>query len=78
MVELRIADVDFGSLLARPFHPSPAAWEDRILSFLLLGRFSDGRERGYRDNRGDPIMIGTTTMLRPEDTGNAVRPTEDE
>lgn len=28
----------------RPFHPSPVDWRDEILYFLLVDRFSDGRE----------------------------------
>jgi glycosidase len=42
------------------YTPSPAAWEDQVLYFLMLDRFSDGRETGYRDNAGDPVATGTT------------------
>ena len=34
------------------YFPSPAAWEDEVLYFLLLDRFSDGRERDFVDNSG--------------------------
>src|SRR5512144_900205 len=44
----RLADLDFEALTRGGFHPSPSAWEDEVLYFLLLDRFSDGREDGYR------------------------------
>jgi hypothetical protein len=51
-IEKSLLDIDFASLTRRTFTPSPAAWEDQILYFLLLDRFSDGREKdGCRDNR---------------------------
>ena len=38
----------------RTFFPSPAAWEDEVLYFLMLDRFSDGRENGLpRQHRRD-------------------------
>jgi glycosidase len=60
--EKRVADLDFAALRARKFTPSPEAWEDEVLYFLMLDRFSDERER---------------PPFRPEDGGNAVR-TEDD
>jgi len=45
-IEKSLLDIDFGSLTRRPFTPSPAAWEDQVLYFLLLDRFSDGNECG--------------------------------
>jgi glycosidase len=68
----RVTDIDFRPLVDREFHPSPVAWEDEVLYFLLLDRFSDGRERGYRDNNGTFVMTGVTPALRMEDRGNAV------
>jgi glycosidase len=35
-------DIDFPR--RHPFHPSPADWRDEVLYFLLVDRFSDGRE----------------------------------
>jgi len=68
----RIADIDFSTLTAgRTFFPSPAAWEDEVLYFLMLDRFSDGREHGYRDNSGAAVTIGTTPMFQAGDRGNA-------
>lgn len=57
----RIGDIDFEALRqAKDFHPSPHAWEDQVLYFLLLDRFSDGRESGYRGNDGKPVLGGQT------------------
>ncbi|MEV4511908.1 alpha-amylase family glycosyl hydrolase [Dactylosporangium sp. NPDC049525] len=72
-----VADIDFRALTDRVFHPSPAAWEDEVLYFLLVDRFSDGQERGYRDNLGATVPDGATPPLLPGDHGNAVG-TEDE
>ena len=39
---------DFAELRrGKQFHPSPTCWEDEVLYFLMLDRFSDGRERGF-------------------------------
>lgn len=67
-----ITDLDLKSLSNRRFHPSPVAWEDQVLYFLLLDRFSDGNEQGYRDNRGRPVRKGTTPRFAPADEGNAI------
>jgi glycosidase len=72
MVEQRLTELDFGSLLRRTFHPSPAAWEDQVFYFLLLDRFSDGNEDGYLDSDGVAVS-GSTPLFRPEDAGNAIR-----
>jgi glycosidase len=72
-VELKhAAEIDFRSLVGRPFHPSPVAWEDEVLYFLMLDRFSDGFETQYLDNDGAPVTTGTTPPLRREERGNAV------
>ena len=42
MIEKSLLELDFASLTRRTFTPSPAAWEDQVLYFLLLDRFSDG------------------------------------
>jgi glycosidase len=69
-IEKSLQEVDFASLTRRTFTPSPAAWEDQVLYFLLLDRFSDGQEKdGYRDNAGQPVHTGTTPLYRPEDPG---------
>jgi glycosidase len=66
-IEKSLLDLDFASLTRRPFTPSPAAWEDQVLYFLMLDRFSDGRESGgYRDVTGRPVTTGTTPLYRPQ------------
>src|SRR2546430_1394977 len=41
-IEKSLLDLDFAELTRRKFTPSPAAWEDQVLYFLLVDRFSDG------------------------------------
>lgn len=68
-----LAEIDFTSLLAgRRFLPSPSAWEDEVLYFLLVDRFSDGQEREYVDLNGAVVNAGTTPLFRPGDALNAV------
>jgi glycosidase len=67
-VEKSLLDIDFASLTRGPFTPSPAAWEDQVLYFLMLDRFSDGNEKGgYADASGQPVESGATRSYRPED-----------
>jgi glycosidase len=69
-IEKSLLELDFASLKRRAFTPSPAAWEDQVLYFLLLDRFSDGKEKdGYRDHADQPVSAGTTPLYRPEDPG---------
>jgi glycosidase len=69
-IEKSLLELDFASLKRRTFTPSPAAWEDQVLYFLLLDRFSDGNEKdGYGDNEGRPVQTGTTPLYRPGDPG---------
>ena len=69
-IEKSLLEIDFASLTRRTFTPSPAAWEDQVLYFLLLDRFSDGQEKdGYRDNEDHPVATGTTPLYQPEDSG---------
>jgi glycosidase len=71
-MEQRIADIDFGSLTTgRTFFPSPVAWEDEVLYFLMLDRFSDGRENLFHDNAGAVVTAGVTPPFQPVDAGNA-------
>jgi glycosidase len=72
MAAQRISELDLGSLINREFHPSPAAWEDEVLYFLMLDRFSNGDERGYRDNDGRTVMTGSVAPLEPDDKETAV------
>jgi glycosidase len=77
MAEQRLADLDFKTLTDRPFFPSPAAWEDQVLYFLMLDRFSNGDEQGYRDNEGQAAAGGATPLFQPADTNNATTTPED-
>jgi len=68
-IEKSLLDIDFAALTARKFNPSPAAWEDQVLYFLLVDRFSDGNEGGgYRDNSGNPVSSGSTPLYTANDT----------
>lgn len=67
-----IGEIDWPALLRRPFTPSPASWSEQVLYFLLVDRFSDGREDGYADAAGVRVA-GTTPPYRPEDEGSALR-----
>lgn len=73
-VEARIADIDLAALSAgRTYHPSPTAWEDEILYFLMLDRFSDGRERDYLANDGTAVAasaVATTPAFTDADAAN--------
>jgi glycosidase len=77
MIARRLADIDLATLTTRGFHPSPAAWEDQVLYFLLVDRFSDGREQGYRDNAGNVVTAGSTPRFAPQDAGNAIGSPDD-
>ncbi len=69
-IEKSLLDIDFASLTRRKFTPSPAAWEDQVLYFLLLDRFSDGNESGgHRDNEGRPVTSGTTPLYTSDNSG---------
>ena len=67
----RVADLDFAAVVAGPSTPSPSAWEDEVLYFLLVDRFSDGNEDGY-------LRPGRSTRRRQHpavpaiDDGNAI------
>ena len=70
-IEKSLLDIDFASLRQRTFTPSPAAWEDQVLYFLLVDRFSDGNERGgHLDNDGRPVDAGKTPLYGADDPGS--------
>ena len=67
-LERSIKEIDWAALRRSEYTPSPAAWEDQALYFLMLDRFSDGKEKGYRDNAGNPVATGETAPFRfPDD-----------
>src|ERR1700704_2245465 len=71
----RISDLDFKQVIkarGAPYFPSPAHWEDEVLYFMLVDRFSDGQEKGFLDLNGTPVASGATAMFTAVDSGNAV------
>jgi glycosidase len=73
-----LAEVDIAALIqGKTFTPSPIAWEDEILYFLLVDRFSDGQEAGYRDLSGATVSSGNTPLFKPADALNAVQTPQD-
>jgi len=74
-----LAQIDWSDLTQQhTYHPSPAAWEDHVLYFLLVDRFSDGREAGgHRTNAGKRISaraVRSTPLFNAKnDAGNADR-----
>ena len=72
-----IAEIPFDQLLRKSFHPSPLAWEDEVLYFLMLDRFSDGKEKGYLDNDAQLVTTGRTPAFTPDDRGNATASEQD-
>jgi glycosidase len=77
MSEKTLKQLDLPTLCSRKFFPSPAAWEDQVLYFLMLDRYSDGNEAGYRDNENNQVAGGTTPLFQPADNGNAVTTPDD-
>ncbi len=72
MIE-RLGDIDFEALrTSREFRASPHAWEDQVLYFLLLDRFSDGREGGYKGNDGRTVAGGRTPPFDPKRDAESV------
>lgn len=66
IIEQSIADIDWAAYQKRQFTPSPAAWEDQVLYFLMLDRFSDEKEKNYFDNNGNRVITGTTPPFQFE------------
>jgi glycosidase len=70
----RLSQLNFASLSpAGGLFPSLIAWEDQAFYFLMLDRFSDGRENGYKDNEGNLVRSGTTPAYSPAGAENAVK-----
>ncbi|KAG9786630.1 hypothetical protein ABEF93_005342 [Exophiala dermatitidis] len=72
-----ISDPEVRSVIERAppsyeFHPSPTAWEDQVLYFLLPDRFSDDSEKDYKDVQGNLHPSGTTALYAPGDSANAI------
>ena len=76
MSTVTVADLDFSAVTSSNKTASPSAWEDEVIYFLLVDRFSDAREDGYRDLAGNPVP-GTTPLFTPADFGNAITTSAD-
>jgi glycosidase len=76
-MELRLSDIDFAALIARPFFPSPTHWEDEVLYFLMLDRFSDGNETNVLDNQGQLVTGPGTPLYFGGDANNAIGTEQD-
>lgn len=71
----RISDLDLKQLISdhnAPYFPSPPRWEDEVLYFMLVDRFSDGQEKSFLDVDGRPVTSGSTPMFTAADAGNAI------
>lgn len=61
-----LTEINLDKLSKKKFTPSPLEWEDQVLYFLLLDRFSNNTEKGY-------VPGGTIPLFTSADNGNAVR-----
>jgi glycosidase len=61
------ADIDLDKLSkGRTYFESPATWEDQVLYFLMLDRFSDGKEYGgFKDASGKDVTGPNATRSTP-------------
>lgn len=76
MTETSALSLDLSAVTANAATSSPSAWEDEVFYFLLVDRFSDGKEDGYRD-LGGTLVAGTTPRYSAPDNGNAVTTFQD-
>ncbi len=79
-IEQRLDRIDLAALcIGRTFHPSPVSWDDEVLYFLFLDRFSDAQEYdGFADVHGTAIGADATGRSTPlfnleRDAGRAPR-----
>jgi glycosidase len=76
MVETRLSEINLQQLCDQrenKFNPSPTAWEDQVIYFLMLDRFSDGNEKGYKDNNGETVQGGATLMYDESQRNNVIK-----
>ncbi|MEI7824630.1 MAG: alpha-amylase family glycosyl hydrolase [Chlorobiaceae bacterium] len=70
----RIGDVDITGIVSQKTYTlSPGAWEDQVFYFLLVDRFSDGKESGYCGNNGEIVSGNGTPLFSLEHAGNISR-----
>lgn len=55
-----ITEISELEVTQKSYHPSPDAWEDQVIYFLLVDRFSDGKEARYLNNAGEFVDEGDT------------------
>ncbi|MGD9202418.1 MAG: alpha-amylase family glycosyl hydrolase, partial [Chitinispirillia bacterium] len=69
-----LATVDLNEIVSNKgeYHPSPVKWEDQVLYFLMLDRFSDNSERDYKDNENNIEYNGETPPYSLDQDGNAL------
>src|SRR4051794_5342572 len=73
-IEQSLSEIDFAALRRKKFTPSPVAWEDQFLYFLMIDRFSDGKEKGgYGDINAKPVSAGSTPLFKSDDGGKVDR-----
>jgi glycosidase len=75
LTQKRLADIEINQIIDAhgEYKISPWAWEDQILYFLMLDRFSDGNETEYRDNANNMISRSGTKLFTSGDNGNAIK-----
>lgn len=76
-IEKSVKEINYKTICKPQYHPSPSAWEDQVLYFLMLDRFSNGNENGYKDNEGKIISNGGDPQYKNEDFGNATKTESD-
>ncbi len=69
MSHTSMAEIELREVVKRhgTYAPSPWAWEDQVLYFLMLDRFSDGAETAYRDNEGAWVNSPGTAPMSAAD-----------
>ena len=72
-----LGEIDLKTLTAgKNYYPSPISWEDQVLYFLLVDRFSDGKEfNGFNDIDGNPVSPQgrSTNLFSLSDSNNIDR-----
>jgi glycosidase len=66
----KLAEIDWAKIKSKRKTPSPTHWEDQVLYFLLVDRFSNAKEKDKSD-------IGITPLYKPADQNNAVQTAAD-
>ncbi|MGI0493002.1 alpha-amylase family glycosyl hydrolase [Alkalinema pantanalense CENA528] len=74
MTEQRLANIKLNLMTSdKQYFQSPIAWEDQVFYFLMLDRFSDGNENGYKNNAGNLVQSGTTPLGTVADRNHAIQ-----